>query len=101
MNLKVFTKQVNFCTQQRFLCPTHQDAGDFHTSALLKEVGLEHGGGGSRGRAEAVPVSPIAQPWQLSLQFQGTQMQEGNWATQLWHPCSNSTPARELRPLQQ
>ena len=29
-------------TQKRFLCPIHQDAGDFHTSTQLKVGGLEH-----------------------------------------------------------
>lgn len=32
---------------------------------------------GSRGKGRGSARSPIAQPWQLSLQFQGTQMQEG------------------------
>ena len=29
-------------TQQMFLCPTHRDAGEFHTSVHLKVGGLEH-----------------------------------------------------------
>ena len=37
-------------------------------------------------------MTRITQPWQLSLQFQGTQMQAGNWGTWLWRPSSNSTP---------
>lgn len=42
MNLKVFTKQVNFCTQQRFLCPTHWDTREIWISVHLRVSGLEH-----------------------------------------------------------
>lgn len=42
MNLKVFTTQVNFCTQQRFLCPTHWDTREIWISVHLRVSGLEH-----------------------------------------------------------
>ena len=81
-------------TRQRRLCPTHQDAREFHISVHLKMGGTERGDK-TRGTVEAVPAILVPWPWQLSLKTQRTRDQQERRCTQLqphdgclqwWHP---------------
>ena len=54
-------------TQQRFLCPSHQDPGETPTPVCLKVGGLEHRGGSISRAAEVGLHSPTGTPHEVRL----------------------------------
>ena len=76
VSLLLFTISKTSTTQQKCLCPTHQDTGEFHISVHLKVGGLEH--------TEEVE---LGEQWRWYLQSWSTS--HGNWTCSPRKPSSD------------